>query len=307
MAFDLNSLRASMSHNAVDVDDKTPRILIDKPGEVKEEIPISKLHTFRDHPFNVTDDEEMDEFVATIKAEGVITPIIVRRRKDGDYEIISGHRRTHAAERAGLKTIPALIREMDDGTALKIMRVTNKQRSVKPSEWAKAYRMELDYAKEHSGIEESRAIDRLAAETGLSTDKLYRYIRLSKLIPALLALVDAGQISITPAAQLSQLDDEAQNIVLNAIQKTHCPNMAQAEALNKHYRANGSLTLEDAIEIISGKKAKSAAKPATPKVSFKTIKHYFAKGTKEEDALALMQMLLEDYVQEHGQDGVIKL
>ena len=180
-----------------------------------QQIPISELHPFKDHPFKVLDDEAMQRTVESVAQFGVLAPLVVRPREEGGYEIISGHRRQHAAELAGLKTLPVIVRNMDDDQAVIHMVDSNLQReSILPSERAFAYKMKLEAIKNQgarSDLTSSQvgmklqSLDIVGKDAGDSRNQVHRYIRLTNLIPELLELVDQKKISFNPAVELSYL------------------------------------------------------------------------------------------------------
>ena len=185
-----------------------------------QQIPIADLHPFKNHPFKVLDDEAMQRTVESVAQFGVLAPLIVRPREEGGYEIISGHRRQHAAELAGLTTLPVIVRDMDDNQAIINMVDSNLQReSILPSERAFAYKMKLEAIKNQgarSDLTSSQvgmklqALDIVGQDAGDSRNQVHRYIRLTNLIPELLDLVDQKKISFNPAVELSYLADSEQ-------------------------------------------------------------------------------------------------
>ena len=198
--------------------------------EQVRQIPIDDLHPFTNHPFKVLDDEAMTQTVESIKLLGVTNPLIVRPRPEGGYEIISGHRRQHAAQLAGLDTLPVIVRQMDDDAAVLLMVDSNLQReSILPSEKAFAYKMKLEALKNQgarSDLTSSqlgtklRADEKVAKDSGDSRNQVQRYIRLTNLVPELLAMVDEKKISFNPAVELSYLDEKQQRDFLEAMDGT---------------------------------------------------------------------------------------
>ena len=177
-------------------------------------LPLTELHPFRNHPFQVRDDDEMDKMVDSVKEYGVMTPAIVRPRKDGGYEIVAGHRRCHASQRAGVETMPCIVRDMDDDTAIILMVDSNCQREhILPSEKAKAYQMKLEAIKRQGqrtdltsgqlGQKLSRpiSVEQVADDAGTSIKQVQRFIRLNKLTPELMKMVDDGKLKTTPAVE----------------------------------------------------------------------------------------------------------
>ena len=222
-----------------------------EPAEQAEEIrqvPITELHPFKDHPFKVLDDEAMLKTVESMARFGLLTPLIVRPRQEGGYEIISGHRRQHAAQLAGLKTLPVIVRELDDDQAILQMVESNLQReTIRPSERAFAYKMKLEALK-HQGARTDltssqvgtkfRADKKLAAETDESARNVQRFIRLTNLIPELLELVDQKKISFNPAVELSYLTADEQRDFLQAMEDSkHPPSLSQAQRIKRLSRA----------------------------------------------------------------------
>ena len=215
-----------------------------------QQIPIADLHPFKNHPFKVLDDEAMQRTVESVAQFGVLAPLVVRPREEGGYEIISGHRRQHAAELAGLKTLPVIIRELDDDQAILQMVESNLQReTIRPSERAFAYKMKLEALK-HQGARTDltssqvgtkfRADKKLAAETDESARNVQRFIRLTHLIPELLELVDQKKISFNPAVELSYLTASEQRDFLQAMEDSnHPPSLSQAQQIKKLSRAGG--------------------------------------------------------------------
>ena len=214
----------------------------DRKLERVRKVKIGELVPFKDHPFKVVDDEAMLRTTESIAQFGVLTPLIVRPLKEGGYEIVSGHRRAHAAQLAGLTEVPCIIREMDDDTATVLMVDSNLQREhILPSERAFAYKMKLEAMKhqgERTDLKEEgtssqvgmklQAMDLIGQEAGDSRNQVHRYIRLTNLIPELLELVDTGKISFTPAVELSYLSPEDQETFLKAMDYAQtAPSLAQ--------------------------------------------------------------------------------
>ena len=219
-------------------------------GEQIQQVPVAELHPFKDHPFKVLDDEAMLKTVESMARFGVLNPLIVRPREEGGYEIISGHRRQHAARLAGLKTLPVIVRELDDDQAILQMVESNLQReTIRPSERAFAYKMKLEALK-HQGARTDltssqvgtkfRTDKKLATETDESARNVQRFIRLTHLIPELLELVDQKKISFNPAVELSYLTASEQRNFLQAMEDSkHPPSLSQAQQIKKLSRAGG--------------------------------------------------------------------
>ncbi|MBQ7647270.1 MAG: ParB/RepB/Spo0J family partition protein [Clostridia bacterium] len=228
-----------------------------------EDIPISEIDAFPDHPFKVRDDEDMRELVDSIREHGVITPATVRKKEDGRYEIISGHRRKHACELLGIDTLRCEVVDLTNEEATVIMVESNFQRStILPSEKAFAYKMRLDAMKKQgvrtdltsapAGHKLSR--EELAEQTGDSHSQIQRYIRLTNLVPELLEFVDEGRMKMRPAVELSYLDEEAQRNVVDCIDSYDAtPSHDQAIRIRKSF-AEGSLDYPAIDEIMGEEK-----------------------------------------------------
>lgn len=226
-----------------------------------QNIPVRELVPFKNHPFKVLDDEAMLRTTESIAEYGVLTPLIARPLDHGGYEIISGHRRAHAAELAGLAEVPVLVRDMDDDAATVLMVDSNLQReNILPSERAFAYKMKLE-ALNHQGQrsdltsvqveQKSNARSILAKETGSSEATIFRFIRLTNLVPDLLDLVDCKQISFNPAVELSYLSPEEQETFLQAMDEVQAaPSLSQAQRLKK-LAQEGNFTMDAAREILN--------------------------------------------------------
>ena len=230
-------------------------------------IPVEKLKPFPDHPFQVRDDDSMRETVESIKTYGVLQPAIVRPSEDGNYEILSGHRRKHACELAGRKTIPAIVRELDDDAAIIFMVDSNLQReNILPSERAAAYKMKMEALKRQglrtdltSGqvvpkLNESRTRDIIAESSEESGRQIQRYIRLTELQPELQQMVDDKKIAFTPAVEISYLKPDEQRMLLDTISSEQAtPSLSQAQRLKK-LSQSGELTDDSMLSIMSEQK-----------------------------------------------------
>ena len=220
-------------------------------GEQIEQVSVAELHPFKDHPFKVLDDEDMLKTVESMARFGVLNPLIVRPRAEGGYEIISGHRRQHAAWLAGMKTLPVIIRQLDDDQAILQMVESNLQReTIRPSERAFAYKMKMEVLK-HQGARTDLTLsqvgqklrgvtsrDLVAQEAGDNARNIQRYIRLTHLIPELLELVDQKKISFNPAVELSYLTADEQRDFLQAMEDSkHPPSLSQAQRIKRLSRA----------------------------------------------------------------------
>ena len=227
-------------------------------------IPVEKLKPFPNHPFQVRNDDSMRETVESIKTYGVLQPAIVRPTKDGDYEILSGHRRKHACELAGRKTIPAIVRELDDDSAIIFMVDSNLQReNILPSERAAAYKMKMEALKRQglrtdltsSQVETKlRSDQKVAEEAGESRAQIQRYIRLTELQPELQQMVDEKKMAFTPAVEISYLKPDEQRMLLNTISSEQAtPSLSQAQRLKK-LSQSGELTDDSMLSIMSEQK-----------------------------------------------------
>lgn len=271
-------------------------------------LPLSELHPFEGHPFQVRDDEEMDKMVDSVKEYGVMTPAIVRTRRDGGYEIVAGHRRCHASRRAGVDTMPCIVRDMDDDTAIILMVDSNCQREhILPSEKAKAYEMKLEAIKRQgrrsdltSGqvgpkLEERRSNQIVAEKAGESVKQVQRFIRLNKLTPDLMQLVDDGRLKTTPAVELSYLTPEEQEEFLSYMEEEGCtPSLSQAQKL-KAASKESVLTKDTIHEIMSARSP--SVKPREPQltIAVSKVERYFPKGFSSEQMESTILKLLENY------------
>ena len=261
-------------------------------------IGLDELHEFHNHPFHVVDNAEMDELVASIKEKGVLTPITVRHSNDGNgFEIISGHRRVHAAKRAGLTKISAHVVELDDDDAAIYMADSNLQReNILPSERAWAYRMKMEALK-HQGLradDGSRADEKVAKEAGESRDKVYRYIRLTYLVQDLLAMADSGKLPLMVAYHLSYLGNDLQIVVADHIrQQNVIPSVEQAMRLKAMYK-EGSLTRQKIAAVLTPQK-----KVATFKLTSKELREFFPQ-TDEGELKELVLKAIKEYVARHN-------
>lgn len=229
--------------------------------EQRTEMPLSDLHPFEGHPFKVLDDELMEQTVESIKQIGVVSPLIVRPDQEGGYEILSGHRRLHAAQLAGLETVPVIVKEMDDDAAIIFMVDSNLQReNILPSERAFSYKMKLE-AMKHQGERgdltsaqvgpKSWAAQVVAEEAGDSKSQVKRYIRLTNLIPEILDMVDEKKIAFNPAVELSYLKPSEQKEFLEAMDYAQAsPSLSQAQRLKK-LSQEGGCTLDAMCEVMN--------------------------------------------------------
>ena len=266
-------------------------------------ISIDKLHPFKDHPYKVMDDEEMEALTESIHTEGILSPLIVRPLEDTEeYEVISGHRRLHAAQRAGLSEVPALVYEISREEAAIMLVDSNLHREhILPSEKAFAYKMKMEAMSrqgQRTDITSNQVGRKLeTAEiigntSGESKNQVRRYIRLTYLLPELLQLVDDGKIALTPAIELSYLSEKAQTCLLEEIRRNDCtPSLSQAIRMKKLYQI-GSLSPEDISTIMQEEKANQQEK-----VSFKTgdLRKFFPKSYSAAQMQETILKLLTEY------------
>ena len=272
-------------------------------------LPLTELHPFRNHPFQVRDDDEMDKMVDSVKEYGVMTPAIVRPRQDGGYEIVAGHRRCHASQRAGVETMPCIVRDMDDDTAIILMVDSNCQREhILPSEKAKAYQMKLEAIKRKVGrplkenerqvganFSGAKTAQIIGEQAGDSTRQVERFIRLNKLTPDLMQLVDDGRLKTTPAVELSYLTPEEQEEFLSYMEEEGCtPSLSQAQKLKA--ASKESVLTKDKIHGIMSARSPSV-KPREPQltIAVSKVERYFPKGFSSEQMESTILKLLENY------------
>lgn len=269
-----------------------------------QNLPLDKLEPFPNHPFKVIDDDKMLETVESIKERGVLVPILVRPKNDGNFEIVSGHRRHHASQLAGLTEIPAIVREMDDDTAILLMVDSNLQREeLLPSEKAFAYKMKLDAMKRQGQrtdltcariahkFDGMKSRDILAEEVGESKDQVRRYIRLTYLVTDLLDRVDNKTMAFNAAVEVSYLTEPEQLMLCDAIEREECtPNLSQAKRL-KQYSQDGKLD-ENVMDAIM-----TEEKPIEDKLVLKgdVLAKYFPKTYTPSQKQKIIVKLLEDW------------
>ena len=256
--------------------------------EQVQQIPIGELFPFKNHPFKVLDDESMQRTVESVEQYGVLSPLIARPRPEGGYEIISGHRRQHAAQLAGLETLPVIVRNMDDDAAVLLMVDSNLQReNILPSERAFAYKMKLEALKNQGAKSDltcgqighksngAKARDIVADESGDNARNVQRFIRLTNLVPELLDMVDEKKIAFNPAVELSYLDESQQRDFLEAIEDTqNAPSLSQAQRLKK-LAQEGHFSYDVAFAVMGEEK-----KDELDKVVIKndTLRKYFPRS-----------------------------
>ena len=268
--------------------------------EQVQQIPIAELHPFTNHPFKVLDDESMQRTVESVEQYGVLSPLIARPRPKGGYEIISGHRRQHAAQLAGLETLPVIVRNMDDNAAVLLMVDSNLQReNILPSERAFAYKMKLEALKKQGARSDltSRQIvgkletaDLVGKGSGESGRQVQRFIRLTNLIPELLDMVDEKKVAFNPAVELSYLDEAQQRDFLEAMEDTqNAPSLSQAQRLKK-LAVEGRFSYDVAFAVMG-----EAKKDELDKVVIKndTLRKYFPRSytpkQMEENIIKLLE------------------
>ena len=259
-----------------------------KPNEQVQQIPLSEIRPFKNHPFKVTDDELMQQTIDSIMQVGVLNPAIIRPAPEGGYEMVAGHRRLHAADLAGLKTIPAIVRNLDDDEAVILMVDSNLQReTISPMERAQAYKMKLEALK-HQGkrvdlegkststqIAQKLSVEKVAAEAGTSRDQVRRYIRLTELLPEVQKKMDSKEIAFSPAVELSYLTRDEQKQFLDAMDYSqNTPSLSQAQRLKKLSR-EGKCTKEAMRSIMSEEKKEEQERIT---LSSDTLRKYFPRS-----------------------------
>lgn len=273
-------------------------------GDLVTEVPLSELHPFVNHPFEVRDDEDMQKLVDSIKENGVLTNLTVRRRAEGGYEIISGHRRFHAAQLAGLKSIKVQVRDIDDDQAIIAMIDANIQREhISPMEKAKAYAMKLEAIK-HQGcrtdltsgqIVQKLSVEKVAEGTTDGYKTVQRFIRLNNLVPDLQKKVDNGSLKFNPAVELSYLSADEQKDFLNYIESQSCsPSLSQAQKL-KAASKEGSLTSDKLEEIMAAQKPSVPPRDPTLTISVSKIARFFPVGCTKQQMENQILKILEGY------------
>lgn len=242
------------------------------------QLPIEKLRPFENHPFQVKDDDEMNQLVWSVLTQGVLTPLVVRPLENGEYEVISGHRRLYACQKAGIDTVPALIYALDrDAAAIALVDSNLHREKILPSEKAFAYKLKMD-ALSHQGtsrqLGEKWSVSQLSEAGADSERQIHRYIRLTELIPQILSMVDAGKIALTPAVELSYLTQQEQQDLLETMESEDCtPSLSQAVQMKK-LSQSGELSLDRIFEILREPKANQQEK-----ISFRVedLRKFFPK------------------------------
>ena len=277
--------------------------------EQVQQIPIGELFPFKNHPFKVLDDESMQRTVESVEQYGVLSPLIARPRPEGGYEIISGHRRQHAAQLAGLDALPVIVRQMDDDAAVLLMVDSNLQReNILPSERAFAYKMKLEALKNQGARSDLTSVqvapklstEKIGEEVGMSKDNVKRYIRLTNLVPELLDMVDEKKISFNPAVELSYLDEAQQRDFLEAMKDTqNAPSLSQAQRLKK-LAQEGHFSYDVAFAVMGEEK-----KDELDKVVIKndTLRKYFPRSYTPKQMEDTIIKLLEQWQRKQQQQN----
>ena len=267
-----------------------------------EFLPIDKLRPFENHPFRVKDDAEMEQLVFSVLTQGLLTPIVVREINTEEYEVISGHRRLRACQKAGIETVPALIYSMDRDAAIIALVDSNLHREhLLPSEKAFAYKMKME-AMSHQGQRSDLTSSQVATKLdsassigksqGESRDQVFRYIRLTYLIPEILQMVDEKKIALTPAVELSYLTESQQRDLLETMESEDCtPSLSQSQQLKK-LSQSGALDMDRILELLQQPKANQEEKL---RFDLKDIRHYFPKNYTTERIQKTILQLLEKF------------
>ena len=274
-------------------------------GDPVTEIDVEKIYPFENHPFKVVDDERMEDLVESIKYNGVLTPVVVRPDDEGGYEMISGHRRLYAVNKIGLPTIPATIKEMDDDDAVIAMVDSNIQREeILPSEKAFAYRMRYE-AMRHQGARRTsyqvgtklRADEELAEQVGESRNQVHRFIRLTEVIPELLALIDRGNIAIMTGVDISHLNPTIQKWLFEYIKDNGTIKSYQVAALRDAIRYNPEITRDEAIKIMNDN---LPGRMPAMRVNFTSnqLRKYFPAYYSAQEAREVIEELLANWKKE---------
>ena len=249
------------------------------------QLPIQKLRPFENHPFQVKDDDEMNQLVWSVLTQGVLTPLVVRPLENGEYEVISGHRRLHACQKAGIEMVPALIYTLDrDAAAIALVDSNLHREKILPSEKAFAYKLKMDALSRQgqrtdlTSTQVGRKLETaeiIGEQSGESKNQVRRYIRLTELIPQILSMVDAGKIALTPAVELSYLTQQEQQDLLDTMESEDCtPSLSQAVQMKK-LSQSGELTMDRIFEILREPKANQQEK-----ISFRVddLRRFFPKS-----------------------------
>ena len=302
-----NDVRNSIKLTSVDDLFTTEESRAEQQREKVMDIPLSEISDFPNHPFKVKADEAMLEMADSVKQYGVLVPGLVRPKADGGYEMVAGHRRKKASELAGCETMPCIVRDMDDNAATIIMVDSNLQReSIAPSEKAFAYKMKLEAMKRQAGrpskednyyqvgnnFSTKTSSDELAIQMGESKNQIFRYIRLTELIPSILDMVDEKQIALNPAVELSYLAEKEQQELYDTMQSEDCtPSLAQAQRIKK-LSQDGRLSVDVIFSILTEEKPNQKEKFNIKK---ERIDRFFPKNFSEKQKEDLIVQLLESW------------
>ncbi len=276
--------------------------------EGRTELEISKIYAFENHPFRVVDDEKMTELVESIKKNGIVSPVLVRPDDEGTYEMISGHRRMHAAQLIGLKTIPAIVREMTNDEAVIFMVDANIQREeILPSEKAFAYKMRME-AMNRQGKRTDLTLcqdgtkinsaEEIAAQSGDSVRSIHRYIRLTFLVPALLELVDKGRLSVTPAVDVSYFPEQIQKYLVEYINENGFLKADQVARLKRELRQGEDMTQDAVITYLNASMQVKSSRKVT--ISEKKLDEFFPVFFSSIERERIIIKLLEKWKKEQG-------
>ena len=271
---------------------------MNNPKARAAELPVEKLRPFEGHPFQVKDDEEMDRLVYSVLTQGLLTPIVVRPVDKGEYEVISGHRRLRACQKAGIQTVPALIYSMSrDEAAIALVDSNLHRERILPSEKAYAYKLKME-ALSHQGTScqlgtKLRTDEMIGSDSGESARQVQRYIRLTNLIPEILSMVDEGKIALTPAVELSYLAEQEQRDLLETMESEDCtPSLSQAQQLKK-LSQSGLLDMDKTLELLQQPKGNQKEKIS---LNYEEIRRFFPKHYTPKDVIgAIMRILEADY------------
>ena len=276
--------------------------------ETIKEIPLDELHPFPDHPFGVRDDEAMEQTVESIREYGILVPAIARPREEGGYELIAGHRRKHACEIAGIKTMPVIVRDIDRNAAVIIMVDSNLQReNILPREKAKAYKMKQEAIKRQGArhdltstqVAQKLSVEKVAEEAGTSKDQVRRFIRLNELEPQLMQMVDEGKIGMTPAVEISYLKPDEQKLLIETIDSEQAtPSFSQAQRM-KRLSQEGKLSDDAMLGIMMEQK-----KPENwdLKLPMDRIRKYFPRSYTPQRMEETIIKLLENWMKKRQRD-----
>lgn len=302
-----NDVRSSIKLTSVDDLFTTEESRTDSQREKVLDIPLSEINDFPNHPFKVKADEAMLEMADSVKQYGVLVPGLVRPKAEGGYEMVAGHRRKKASELAGKETMPCIIRSLDDDASTIIMVDSNLQReSILPSEKAFAYKMKLEAMKRQAGrpskednysqvgnnFSTKTSSDELALQTGESKNQIFRYIRLTELIPSILDMVDEKQIAFNPAVELSYLAEKEQQDLYNTMQSEDCtPSLVQAQRM-KRLSQDGRLSMDVIFSILTEEKPNQKEKF---NIRRERIDRFFPKNFSEKQKEDLIVQLLESW------------